>query len=104
MSDHDVQHSGWLVPVRTDLDGSRMIICYRDTQIGTPTDGWAVWCAACRTAVSGILPGSEGIIDLEGLPDDLVDAFYRQEVRLAAEHAAQMTPQPESVLPEAVRR
>lgn len=103
MSDHNVQHGGWLVPVRTDLDGTRMIICYRDTEIGTPTDGWVVWCSACRDAVSGVLPGTEGLPDIDGLPDDLADALYRQEARIASEHEAAMTTQPKPVTGSTVR-
>lgn len=97
MTDHEVLHGGYLVPTRRDLDGTILIICFIDSEMGVLADGWSLYCPACRTAVSPILAGTEGVQDLDGLDDGLVDAFLREEMRLASAHAAAMTAQPEPV-------
>lgn len=97
-SDHDSGlHGGWLVPIKRDADGSTLLICFIDSQIGTRADGWALYCPTCRATVTGVLPGTEGLQDLDGLPDDLCDALLRQEWRLAQAHAAAQCAQPEQV-------
>lgn len=103
MADHAVAHDGWLLPIRRDSgDGTILWLCHADYEAATPTDGWALWCPACRTAVSGIVAGTEGIEDLETLPEDLRESLFRLEMRIAAEHEAAMTSQPET-LTSAVR-
>jgi len=93
-SDHDGLHGGWLVPVRRDRDGTWLVLCYLDSQIGTRADGFALYCPRCRDAVTPVLVGTEGLQDIDGLPDDLCDALLRAEWRLAQAHSAAMTAQP----------
>jgi hypothetical protein len=84
------QHrDGWLLPVRTDLDGTVLVLCHADYEAGTPTDSWSLWCPDCARVVPGTeLPGSEGLGSIDGLPDDAYARVAAHEVRCAAEHAA----------------
>jgi len=104
MSDHDIPHGGFLVPTKVDLDASILILCYIDSEVGTRADGWSLYCPACRTAVTPVLAGTEGVQDLDGLPDHLADAFFRAELRLSSEHAAAQSLQPQTVSLDGVRR
>jgi hypothetical protein len=82
---------GWMLPTRTDLDGSVLVLCHADFEAGTPTDAWSLWCPDCAAVVPGTaLPGSQGLASVDGLPDDAYDVVAAHEARCSAEHAAAM--------------
>ena len=84
-------HGGWLVPVHEDLTGARAIICCLDQEMwGWVPSYWALWCGDCQAVVSRRVVGSEGITDIDDLPQELLTALMAVEQDLAGVHTREM--------------
>lgn len=83
-----ITHASYLVPVSIDRDGSLLVRCGVDAITGAPSRPTylAMWCPDCRSVVTEIVPGSEGVdIDSDG---PLLEQMMRTEATLAHEHVA----------------
>lgn len=83
------RHGVFLVPVRVDLDGTLLVVC-PGVDEDLDVHYWAGWCAECGTVVTDQpIPGTVGVQDIDGLPDDEYDLVEEWEHNLSRAHVAQ---------------
>lgn len=84
-------HGIFLVPVAIDRDGSLLVPCPMLDDTMLPVAYWAAFCThpGCGI-VSGPVPGTVGVQDIDALSDEEWEALQPWETALGAMHAAEV--------------
>lgn len=87
MTTHDL----WPVPVHRAPDGSLSMWCLQESERGVSSVGLAPWCGECKVVVGGVIEGTSGVADPDGVGvwSEWVDA---EVGRIARHHVAAVTP------------
>jgi hypothetical protein len=86
---YNAAHGTWLVPVVVDRDGSLLVPCPALDDAMLDVSYWAAYCQRCGI-VSGPVPGTVGVDDIDSLSDDAWESLQPWEVALNALHAVEV--------------